>query len=127
MTISSRTPEGEPNRCPICGNRVIIEPSPDSSDAPCPRCGHLLWWFQQRFSPGASSANVSIGTPLIELVGGLRGESLDVVELVMELEEKFDITIPDEDAEKITTVGEAIRYIESRRSGPPMKDTNIDK
>lgn len=39
-------------------------------------------------------------------------DSLDLVEMTMELEEKFDITIPDEDAEKIRTVGQAIEYIE---------------
>lgn len=44
-------------------------------------------------------------------------DSLDTVELVMELEEEFDITIPDEDAVKIRTVVDAIRYIEKRRRG----------
>lgn len=39
-------------------------------------------------------------------------DSLDIVELVMELEEEFEITIPDEEAEKIKTVGEAIDYID---------------
>lgn len=44
----------------------------------------------------------------------LDADSLDVVELIMALEEEFDIEIPDEDAEKITTVGEAVKYIESK-------------
>src|SRR5262245_470294 len=44
MTISSRTPEGDPNMCPICGHRVRTEPSIDTRDAPCPSCGHLLWF-----------------------------------------------------------------------------------
>ena len=43
----------------------------------------------------------------------LGADSLDVVELVMALEEKFDIEIPDEDAEKILTVSDAIKYIEN--------------
>ena len=43
----------------------------------------------------------------------LGADSLDVVELVMALEEKFDIEIPDEDAEKIKTVADAIKYIEN--------------
>mgnify|MGYP001309163281 FL=1 len=43
----------------------------------------------------------------------LGADSLDVVELVMALEEKFDIEIPDEDAEKILTVADAINYIEN--------------
>ncbi|MDB2525669.1 MAG: acyl carrier protein [Mariniblastus sp.] len=45
-------------------------------------------------------------------VNDLGADSLDTVELVMELEEEFDINIPDESAEKIQTVGEAISHIE---------------
>ncbi|KYG89476.1 acyl carrier protein [Metasolibacillus sp. FSL H7-0170] len=44
----------------------------------------------------------------------LGADSLDVVELVMELEDEFDMEISDEDAEKIATVGDAISYIESK-------------
>ena len=44
----------------------------------------------------------------------LGADSLDVVELVMELEDEFDMEISDEDAEKIATVGNAISYIESK-------------
>ena len=42
----------------------------------------------------------------------LNADSLDIVELVMELEDEFDLTIPDEEAEKLKTVGEAIDYIQ---------------
>ena len=41
----------------------------------------------------------------------LNADSLDIVELVMELEDEFDMTIPDEEAEKLKTVGDAIDYI----------------
>ncbi len=44
----------------------------------------------------------------------LGADSLDVVELVMKLEEEFNIQIPDEDAEKITTVADAVKYIEEK-------------
>lgn len=44
-------------------------------------------------------------------VNDLNADSLDTVELVMELEDEFNITIPDEEAEKLKTVGEAIDYI----------------
>lgn len=44
-------------------------------------------------------------------VNDLNADSLDTVELVMELEDEFDLTIPDEEAEKLKTVGEAISYI----------------
>lgn len=45
----------------------------------------------------------------------LGADSLDIVELVMELEDEFDMEISDEDAEKITTVGEVVKYIESHK------------
>jgi len=45
----------------------------------------------------------------------LGADSLDVVELVMALEEEFDIEIPDEDAESILTVGDALKYIEDHK------------
>lgn len=44
----------------------------------------------------------------------LGADSLDVVELVMELEEEFDLQIDDEDAEKIATVGDAVNFIQSK-------------
>src|SRR5437867_6718482 len=44
MTISSRTPEGDPNRCPLCGHDLRLEPSWPTSDAPCPHCGNLVWF-----------------------------------------------------------------------------------
>jgi acyl carrier protein len=44
----------------------------------------------------------------------LGADSLDTVELIMEFEKEFDLQIPDDDAEKITTVGEAISYIENQ-------------
>jgi acyl carrier protein len=47
-------------------------------------------------------------------IDDLGADSLDTVEVVMALEEEFGIEIPDEDAEKITTVGEAIKYIEAK-------------
>jgi acyl carrier protein len=51
---------------------------------------------------------VTDSTSFIEDIGA---DSLDIVELVMELEEEFDIQIPDDQAEKIKTVGEAVEYI----------------
>ena len=53
---------------------------------------------------------VNRNTNFIEDIGA---DSLDIVELIMELEEEFDIQIPDDQAEKIRTVGEAIDYIEN--------------
>jgi len=52
--------------------------------------------------------------PSASFVNDLGADSLDTVELVMALEEEFGIEIPDEDAEKITTVDDAIKYIEKK-------------
>ncbi|MFH1406688.1 MAG: acyl carrier protein [Candidatus Omnitrophota bacterium] len=53
-------------------------------------------------------------TPQASFIDDLGADSLDTVELVMALEEEFGIEIPDEDAEKMRTVGEAIKYIEEK-------------
>ncbi len=46
----------------------------------------------------------------------LGADSLDTVELIMEFEKEFDISIPDEEAEKIQTVGDAVSYVESQKA-----------
>jgi len=53
--------------------------------------------------------------PETNFINDLGADSLDIVELVMELEEEFDMSIPDEDAEKIRTVGEAVEYIKKNK------------
>ncbi|GAA6850014.1 acyl carrier protein [Helicobacter pylori] len=54
-------------------------------------------------------------TPEAEFVKDLGADSLDVVELIMALEEKFGIEIPDEQAEKIVNVGDVVKYIEDNK------------
>ncbi|HIW56863.1 MAG TPA: acyl carrier protein [Firmicutes bacterium] len=54
-------------------------------------------------------------TPEASFVDDLEADSLDVVELMMALEEEFDIEIPDEDAEKISTVNDAVNYIKDNQ------------
>ena len=106
MVVSSRTPEGLPNRCPICGGDFDLEPSLPSGDAPCPQCGHLLWWFQRKYE--GLGFRIDTGTELIEQ---LKADSLDIVELAMELQDEFDVEFADEDYARIRTVGDAIRII----------------
>lgn len=53
-------------------------------------------------------------TPEASFTNDLGADSLDTVELVMEFEKAFNVQIPDEDAEKIATVGDAIRYLSTK-------------
>jgi acyl carrier protein len=107
MRISSRTPEGFPFNCPICGKIAALEPSYPGGDAICPSCGQLLWWFRDRFGE-----TVELSSSLRDDLGT---DSLDGVELVMELEDEFHITIPDDEAEQIKTIEDAIRFVERHR------------
>lgn len=61
---------------------------------------------------GVDAAEV---VPAASFTNDLGADSLDTVELIMEFEKEFGISIPDEDAEKITTVGDAVTYIESKK------------
>jgi acyl carrier protein len=63
------------------------------------------------------SVEPSIVTPQARFVEDLGADSLDVVELVMRFEEEFEVEIPDEDAEKLTTVGAAVKYIDDKGEG----------
>jgi acyl carrier protein len=110
-TISSRTPEGTPNRCPVCGNEVIVEPSQLVGDAPCPHCGQLLWFLRTTEGPSfwryeeadeiqdRLKARIAeqLGVPFVRVkldqtfINDLGADSLDTVELIMELEEEFGL------------------------------------
>ena len=56
--------------------------------------------------------------PTVSFKDDLGSDSLDAVELIMALEEKFGIEIPDEDAEKLKTVNDATKYIENKTNNP---------
>jgi acyl carrier protein len=112
MTVSSRTPEGVPHRCEVCGKVSAVEPSYPGGDSCCPNCGQLLWWFRDRLSrdTGVARERITLSTSFNDI-----GEdSLDVVESIMELEEEFDVTIPSDAADRIKTVADAIRFIEEQ-------------
>lgn len=59
---------------------------------------------------GVDKSKVTLETSFVNDLGA---DSLDTVELVMEIEDAFGLSIPDEDAEKIQTVGDAVKYIEN--------------
>jgi acyl carrier protein len=62
---------------------------------------------------GVDGEKVTSDASFVEDLGA---DSLDTVELVMAFEEEFDIEIPDEDAERLTTVGEAVSYLKNKTS-----------
>ena len=63
---------------------------------------------------GVDKEKISSDTSFVNDLGA---DSLDTVELVMELEEEFDVNIPDDAAEKIQTVGQAVEFIETNTKG----------
>jgi hypothetical protein len=109
MIISSRTPEGSPNQCPICQSEVRIEPSKLCGDAPCPNCGCLLWFVtltgeNQMFFEYEAAERIRdrlLGYLTTELgmsretlesksLDELGVDSLEIAELVMELENEYE-------------------------------------
>ena len=60
---------------------------------------------------GVEEAEIEAGSSFTNDLGA---DSLDTVELIMEFEKEFNVTIPDEDAEKIVTVGDAFEYLEEK-------------
>lgn len=120
VTISSRTPEGHDSRCPLCGAEAAIEYSL-AGDASCPECGSLLWGEEAVYARMKRIIAEQLGvdpdkiTGETSFVNDLGADSLDTVELVMELEEEFDIDIPDDAAEKLQTIGDVIRFILENR------------
>jgi hypothetical protein len=108
MEVSSRTPEGAPNHCAVCGKRIVIEPSSPFGDAPCPNCGCLLWFISNgqevRYLPFNDSVKIRERAirAMAESLGveeeavrknpniwrEMGADSLDLVELIMELEEE---------------------------------------
>ncbi|MGI6611450.1 MAG: acyl carrier protein [Limnochordia bacterium] len=63
---------------------------------------------------GVDTEEVTVEASFVDDLGA---DSLDIVELVMAFEEEFELEIPDEDAEKITTVGAAVKYIKAKVEG----------
>jgi acyl carrier protein len=120
MTVSSRTPEGWPGHCVLCGNDFLLEFSDPGNDATCPNCGHLISGsadlldeFKSIFERRRGVLGHQIDSSREFSTMGI--DSLDTVELVMQIEEEFGVSISEDDAAKIQTIGDAIRYILEQR------------
>ena len=120
MVISTRTPEGFPSECPLCGTNTNIEFSDPASDAPCPVCGCLIWKSSEIFDSIVQTCGEQLGvdpeliTVDSRFVQDLGADSLDIIELVMECEEEFNVDMGNV-SEDLLTIGDTVRYIQSDR------------
>ncbi len=117
MTVSSRTPEGFPSHCPLCGAATSLEFSDRASDAPCPSCGHLLWfssqvlvWLQQRIGEfmGIVPDQISPDALLYDICP----DFIDTDELRVAIDDTYGVTLQHDRAQSIADV---VRYIEEHR------------
>jgi acyl carrier protein len=116
--IASRTPEGFPSRCHVCGAVTQIEFSDPGDDAPCPSCGHLLLRSAAIFEHvkqviasalGIKPEYIEIDTRLSEIFG--TADSLDTAELMMELL----VQLPDDPNTAPETIGDLVKLLMEQR------------
>jgi len=80
--VSSRTPEGRPNRCPICKATVYLEPSQPLGDAPCPACGSLLFYVVSDKDSRLYDARSVSAEQRAVLQAGLGDRRIDLTDLI---------------------------------------------
>lgn len=102
----------------LCGAENAIDYSETGGDAPCPNCGALLRRSDQLAERLRVTVFETLGlspdTPLDSVrLDSLAVDSLDMVELIMKLEEEFDLNLLDDAAEQIETLGDLLRLIAS--------------
>jgi acyl carrier protein len=126
MKTASRTPEGVPGNCPICNAVLCLEPSDPVGDAPCPYCGHLLWFVrlanQVKYYPQEDIAATK-RQRLYEAIANwardagidLRAihnlDSFDLAQLFLELERSLGVTITSAQARNLRTLGDVIDHL----------------
>lgn len=114
MTIASRTPEGFPSRCPVCGQATEIEFSDPGDDAPCPNCGELLLLSAQILEHYRPHLALLTGVPSDRLTAdtqlGPLHDSISMVEVAMMLESDHGLAPDLHPFERFQTVGDFLRY-----------------
>lgn len=125
MTISSRTPEGQPACCPVCDKVICLEPSGQTGDAPCPYCGTLLWFVSlpgevRYYEHGkvSESTRERIAAFVGKWFGKRRsrwwwafGDSLDVAELLMDIADEFGVDVSTAEAQSWSSPGDLIDFL----------------
>lgn len=77
MDSSTRTPEGRPNQCVICGKGLDLEPSDATGDVPCPHCGSLLWF------PATSGLDQVLGFPVYSIASSVARTKEEVLRQII--------------------------------------------
>jgi acyl carrier protein len=123
MTLSSRIPEGVPGPCPACDALICLEPSVAAGDAPCPYCGHLLWFVHfagkmlyYRQEEVAAPRRQKIAEVLaqwsqkhrLDLRLADQLDSLELVDVFHELERGMGVRISEQSARRIRTFRDVI-------------------
>ncbi len=78
----------------------------------CPECNRIIWWLIRSEEGAAPHLSAD---PKDRLVEDLGADSLDTVELIMALEEELGWEVPDEDADKLKSVGDVLEYLDKHR------------
>lgn len=128
--ISPRAPHGVSDQCPLCRSAVTSDPSTADGALPCPKCGGQLWLLHT--SAGMRYHEADAVGPVRErvvdvierkfavtrdkLTGSvtfqdLGADSLDVAEVIMELEQEFELTIDDEEVNHLRSINDLVDYI----------------
>lgn len=111
MNVSSRTPEGDPFCCPVCGEWSALEPSVPGGDALCPSCGQLLWQLHHELHLDLDLAGLFFE----------RSRPTDVIRLMRALHDLYHFEPTWEDMDDIQTIAELMQLIQHRRQPNPMK------
>jgi acyl carrier protein len=117
VSIASRTPEGFPVRCSVCGVESVVEPSIPPGDAVCSACGSLVWSPRAFGFLAKLCEHLNVAPESLRLDARFDDDlglhSLEFVELVMLLEESFDLNVPDDAIpDRWRTLGDFLNWLD---------------
>jgi acyl carrier protein len=121
MNDSSPSPEGILSHCPVCGTEVKREFGKPLEDARCTQCGHSLKRSAEMFASIRQLLSESLNVPPDSItvhtrMDSLGADSLELIELVMDLEEEFGIPVSKKEADQFKSVGDILRFFAEERA-----------